>query len=80
MRLGTLFNNVRVFLSNHDNSLRDCNCKLEISTAPKKAKSREPAYSQALIQNKIERSKSWESGSRSDAKVDGVSSLDRGSW
>jgi len=32
-----------------------CNCNLEISTAPIKAKSQEPAYSQALIQNKINR-------------------------
>ena len=31
------------------------NRKLEISTAPTKAKSREPVYSQALIQNKINR-------------------------
>jgi len=31
------------------------NCKLEISTAPKNAKSREPAYSHVLIQNKIDR-------------------------
>jgi len=31
------------------------NRKLEISTAPTKAKSREPAYSQALVQNKIDR-------------------------
>ena len=29
--------------------------KLKISTAPTKAKSREPAYSRALIQNKIDR-------------------------
>jgi len=34
---------------------RNRNCKLQISTAPTKAKSREPAYSQALIQNKIAR-------------------------
>jgi len=40
------------------------NHKLEISRAPTKAKSREPAYSQALNQNKIDRqrSKSRESG------------------
>jgi len=31
------------------------NRKLVISTAPTKAKSREPAYSHALIQNKIVR-------------------------
>src|SRR6218665_2389750 len=30
-------------------------CKLDISTAPTKAKSREPAYSQDLIQNKIDK-------------------------
>src|SRR6218665_350021 len=34
---------------------RNRNCKLEISTAPTKAKSREPAYSQALVQIKIDR-------------------------
>ena len=40
------------------------NRKLEISTAPTKAKSWEPAYSQALNQNKIDRlrSESRESG------------------
>src|SRR6218665_3220008 len=32
-----------------------CNSNLDISTAPTKAKSREPAYSQALIQNKSDR-------------------------
>src|SRR6218665_3769052 len=31
------------------------NRKLDISTAPRKARSREPAYSQAVIQNKIDR-------------------------
>src|SRR6218665_1630122 len=31
------------------------NRKLDISTAPTKVKSREPAYSQTLIQNKIDR-------------------------
>ena len=31
------------------------NRKLDISTAPTKAKSGEPAYSQALVQNKIDR-------------------------
>src|SRR6218665_4203838 len=34
---------------------RSRNCKLEISTAHTKAKSRKPAYSQTLIQNKIDR-------------------------
>ena len=34
---------------------RNRNRKLNISTAPTKARSREPAYSQALIQNKIDR-------------------------
>src|SRR6218665_652377 len=34
---------------------RNPNRKLDISTAPTKARSREPAYSQALIQNKIDR-------------------------
>ena len=42
-------NNVRSTISNHRNR------KLEISTAPTKAKSQEPAYLQALIQNKIVR-------------------------
>ena len=43
---------------------RDRNCKLDISTAPTKESSREPAYSQALIQNKIDRQRvsSIESG------------------
>ena len=40
----------------------DRNRKLDISIAPTKARSREPAYSQALIQNKIDRVKSRESG------------------
>src|SRR6218665_2730770 len=42
---------------------RNRNRKLEISTAPTKAKSREPAHSQALIQNKLDsqRSRSRES-------------------
>ena len=34
---------------------RNRNRKFEISTEPTKAKSRETAYSQALIQNKIDR-------------------------
>ena len=40
------------------------NRNLDISTAPTKARSREPAYSQALIQNKIDRQRvrSRESG------------------
>src|SRR6218665_1993349 len=44
------------------------NRKLEISTAPTKAKSREPAYSHALVQNKIgrQRVKSKESDKQSD--------------
>ena len=42
----------------------NCNCKLAISRAPTKAKSREPAYSQALVHNKIDRQRvrSIESG------------------
>jgi len=36
-------------------SLYNCNRNLEISTAVTKAKSREPAYSQALNQNKTDR-------------------------
>jgi len=44
--------------------LRNRNRKLDISTAPTKARSWEPAYSQALIQNKIDkqRVRSRESG------------------
>ena len=34
---------------------RNRNRKLDISTAPTKAKSPEPTYSQALVQNKIDR-------------------------
>ena len=50
-----------------------CNRKLLISRAPTKAKSQEPAYSQALNQNKIDRqwSRSRESG-RQMAMVDGA--------
>jgi len=53
------------------------NRKLEISTAPTTAKSREPAYSQALVQSKIDRQgvRSRESGKQADsqmAMVDGV--------
>src|SRR6218665_1766320 len=49
------------------------NCKLEISTAPTKAKSREPAYSQALVQNKIDRQwvRSRESGRQASRQSDG---------
>src|SRR6218665_2524212 len=56
----------------------DCNRnhKLEISTAPTKAKSREPVYSQELIQNKIDRQRVkiqrvWQADSQT-AMVDGV--------
>ena len=53
------------------------NRKLYISRAPTKAKSQEPAYSQALNQNKIDRqrSRSRESGRQGDSQpvmVDGV--------
>src|SRR6218665_915651 len=41
------------------------NCKLLISRAPTKAKSQEPAYSQALNQNKIDRQRS---GSRESGR------------
>ena len=56
---------------------RNLNRKLEISTAPTGAKLREPAYSQALIQNKIDkqRVRSRESGRQADsqtAMMDGV--------
>jgi len=39
-----------IIISNHNHDR-----KLEISTASTKAKSREPAYSQALVQNKIDK-------------------------
>jgi len=43
---------------------RNRNSKLDVNTAPTKARSREPAYSQALIQTKIDRQRvrSRESG------------------
>ena len=49
-------------------NIRNFNRKLEIYTSPTKAKSRETAYSQALIQNKIDRQRvrSSESGRQSD--------------
>jgi len=52
---------------------RNRNRKLEISTALTKAKSREPAYSQAPVQSKIgrQRVRSRESG-RQSVMVDGV--------
>src|SRR6218665_1414350 len=49
----------------HENQFEtNCNRKLLISRAPTKAKSQEPAYSQALNQNKVDRqrSRSRESG------------------
>ena len=51
----------------------DRNRKLEIFRAPTKAKSREPAYSQALNQNKIDRqrSSSRESGRQAGRQSDG---------
>ena len=39
----------------HRQLAHDRNRKIEISTAPTKAKSGKPAYLQALIQNKIDR-------------------------
>jgi len=47
---------------------RNRNRKIVISKAPTKVKSREPAYSQALIQKKIDRQRvrSRESGRQSD--------------
>jgi|SRR6218665_1139138 len=45
---------------------RNHNRKLEISTALTKRKSREPAYSQALVQNKIERQRIRESERQSE--------------
>jgi len=41
---------------------RDENRKLQISTSPTKAKSREPAYSQALNQIKIDRQRAVSGG------------------
>src|ERR1043165_2011997 len=55
---------------------RDRNRKLETSTAPTKARSREPAYSQALNQNKIDRHEvkiqRVRQADRQAAKADGV--------
>ena len=52
---------------------RNRNRKLLISRAPTKAKSQEPAYSQALNQNKTDRqqSRSRESGRQADRQSDG---------
>jgi len=56
------------------------NRKLEISTATTKAKSWEPAYSQALIQNKNDRQRvrSRESGRQTDSYVEWCLELRRG--
>ena len=53
-----------LLLVGYSSVVRNLNCILEVSKAPTKAKSRKPAYSQALNQNKIDRqrSKSRESG------------------
>ena len=52
---------------------RNRNRKLLISRAPTKAKSQEPAYSQALNQNKFDRqrSRSRESGRQAGRQLDG---------
>ena len=42
-------------IADTNSSSPDHNRKLQISTAPTKAKSREPAYLQALVKNKIDR-------------------------
>ena len=65
------------FLSAHSLPSAHRNHKLDVYTAPTKAKSRESAYSQVLIQNKIDRQRvrSRESGKQADnqtAMVDGV--------
>src|SRR6218665_3749219 len=43
-----------IFCGRHKWMAPNCNRKFEISTAPTKAKSREPAYSQSLVQNEID--------------------------
>ena len=55
----------------------DRNCKRDISTAPTKARSREPAYSLALIQNKIDRQRvrSRGSGRQADSQTAMVDSV-----
>ena len=64
----TIFSLNRDNSSNFKKSNRNRNPKLDISTAPTKAKSWEPAYSQALIQNKIDRQRirTRESGRQTD--------------
>jgi len=62
----------------------NCNCnhnrKLDISTAPSKAKSREPAYSQAFVKNKIDmqQDRSRESGRKTDGYGGWCLELSRG--
>ena len=53
--------------------IQNRNRKLNISTAPTKTRSREPAYSQALIQNKIDRQRVRyrESGRQEESQSDG---------
>ena len=50
---------------------------LKISTAPTKAKLREPAYSQALIQNKIDRQQVKTTVRQADSQIDMVDSVQR---
>ena len=48
------------------------NRNLEVSTAPTKTKSREPAYSQPLVHSKIDRQRVRSRESDKTAMVDGV--------
>ena len=64
---------VQAFIKITDRPIAYRNRKLEISTAPTKVKSREPAYSQALVQTKIDRQRvrSRESGREGGRQSDG---------
>ena len=57
-----------IFLFNRN---RNRNRKLDISRAPTKAKSREPAYSQALYQNRIDRQGGQNPESQAGRQSDG---------
>ena len=59
----------------HKLSHRDRNRKLQISRAPTKAKSQEPAYSQSLNQNK-----SIGSGQDPESPADSQTAMVDGAW
>ena len=73
--LPNLQNNLQHFRTYRTSYSINRNRKLEISTAPTKAKSREPAYSQALVQNK-----SIGSGSDSESQADSRTAMVDGVW